>query len=302
MTFRVNKTKDYTVMSNHHLREKNMSLKAKGLLSWMLSNDDSWNYSIAGIVACCKENETAIESAIEELKQFGYLTVTKLMPNETESGRIEYVYDVHEIPQKQEKQEVGFLPLEIQPIENHPQRNTKERNTKEENNTILKNSTAEPSESNSDELPKRVSKRKLFMNDDFSEKEDKQVTTKTENKKMNLYQKCLLEIDAFTDDENLKNALKEYLSIRLKIQGEKRLLGVGQWKGMLRILGGLKGDKVAIVNRSIERGWASFFELNDYKYKNVANNNNKDKFAEGHGVKSVRPEDVEGGQFSGQIF
>ena len=139
------------------------------------------------------------------------------------------------------------------------------------------------------------------MNDDFSEKEDKEVT-KTENKKMNLYQKCLLEIESFTDDEELRNVLKEYLSIRLKIQGEKRLLGLGQWKGMLRILGGLKGDKVAIVNKSIERGWASFFELNDYKYKNVANNNNKDVFAEGHGVKSVRPEDVEGGRFSGQIF
>ena len=55
--FRINKTKNYTVMSNHHLREKKMSLKAKGLLSMMLSLPDDWNYSIAGLVSICKENE-----------------------------------------------------------------------------------------------------------------------------------------------------------------------------------------------------------------------------------------------------
>ena len=94
------------------------------------------------------------------------------------------------------------LPLKEQAgVKNYPSNNLSNIDNNI-NNTILKNSTAEPSESNSDELPKRVSKRKLFMNDDFSEKEDKQVTnkTKTENKKMNLYQKCLLDIDAFTDD------------------------------------------------------------------------------------------------------
>ena len=77
MIFRVEKTQNYTVMSNRHLREKNMSLKAKGLLSWMLSNDDDWDYSIAGIVANCKESEVAIKSALKELQEFGYLEVKK---------------------------------------------------------------------------------------------------------------------------------------------------------------------------------------------------------------------------------
>lgn len=110
---RVHKTKDYTVMSNTHFREREMSLKAKGLLSLMFSLPDNWDYSVAGLVAICKENETAINSTLKELKKFGYLSVTKLMPNETESGRIEYVYDIYETPAKIEN-----LPIEKQGVEN----------------------------------------------------------------------------------------------------------------------------------------------------------------------------------------
>ena len=112
---RVNKTKDYTVLSNHHLKNKNLSLKAKGLLSVMLSLPDDWDYSINGLSFICKENETAITSALDELKENGYLVVTKLMPNQTSSGRYEYLYDIYEQPlQKQEveKQGVEFLGLE----------------------------------------------------------------------------------------------------------------------------------------------------------------------------------------------
>lgn len=131
--FRVNKTKDFTVMSNHHLRDKSLSLKAKGLLSVMLSLPDSWDYSIAGLVAICKENETAIESALFELKKRGYITVTKQMPDTTQSGRIEYVYDIYETPRVEnqgvEKQGVENLPLENQAVENQGQLSTEESNT-----------------------------------------------------------------------------------------------------------------------------------------------------------------------------
>ena len=116
---RVNKTSDYTVMCNLHLREKEMSLKAKGLLSLMLSLPDDWDYSIAGLCSICKEETRAIESALAELKKFGYLFVTKRMPNETESGRIEYTYDIYERPQTKSelKQGVQKQPLEIQGVE-----------------------------------------------------------------------------------------------------------------------------------------------------------------------------------------
>ena len=128
---RINKTKDYTVMSNHHFKNKRLSLKAKGLLSQMLSLPDNWDYTIAGLCAINKENETAIKSALDELKECGYLVVSKLMPNQTDSGRIEYVYDIYEQPI--EKQGIENLPLEIQPVEKQRQLNIKELKTKKLN-------------------------------------------------------------------------------------------------------------------------------------------------------------------------
>lgn len=142
---RVNKTRDYTVLSNHHLRNKNLSLKAKGLLSVMFSLPESWDYSVIGLVAICKENETAIKSTLDELKANGYLKVTKLYPSQTKSGRYEYIYDIYEMPkqdsQKQgiEKQGVENLGLEFLGVENiglnkdTNKLNTKELNTNKEN-------------------------------------------------------------------------------------------------------------------------------------------------------------------------
>lgn len=135
--FKVEKTKDYTIMSNYHLKEKNMSLKAKGLLSVMLSLPEDWDYSISGLVAISLENETSIKSALSELKQFGYLEVIKLMPNESETGRIDYVYNIYEKPkQGGKKQEVENLPLENQPLEILAVENQGQLNT---NNKILNN-------------------------------------------------------------------------------------------------------------------------------------------------------------------
>ena len=68
--FKVNKNGNYTIMSNYHLKEKNMSLKAKGLLSLMLSLPEDWDYSINGLVAICKENETSLH-----LLTFGELRI-----------------------------------------------------------------------------------------------------------------------------------------------------------------------------------------------------------------------------------
>lgn len=129
--FKINKTKDYTIMSNTHLREKDMSLKAKGLLSIMLSLPEDWDYSISGLVAICKENETAITSTLNELKRFGYVVVNKIYPNKDNGGRIDYEYNIYEKPQKQkrEKQAVENLPLECQGIENQGQLNTNKQST-----------------------------------------------------------------------------------------------------------------------------------------------------------------------------
>lgn len=127
--FRVNKTSDFTVMSNVHLRDKGLSLKAKGLLSLILSLPDDWKYSIAGLAAISKEGESAIKTALDELTSAGYVVVGKVFPGESASGRIEYVYNIYETPKPQVKQGGDFLPLEILGLENRPQLNTEEQST-----------------------------------------------------------------------------------------------------------------------------------------------------------------------------
>ena len=150
MIFRVNKTSDYVVMSNRHFREKQMSLKAKGLLSEMLSLPDDWDYSIAGLAAINKESVTSIKTALAELQDFGYLIIERIYPDKSSSGRIEYVYNVYEYPQNQvvdnqpiekqevekqevEKQEVENQPLENQAVENHSQYNINNKNINNKN-------------------------------------------------------------------------------------------------------------------------------------------------------------------------
>lgn len=120
---RVHKNKNFTVMSNVHLRDMGLSLKAKGLLSLMLSLPDNWNYSIAGLCSICKENETAIKSTIKELKEKRYVIVDKKFPNETKSKKYEYVYNIFEEPQEEnqpvENQGVENLPIDNLQVENN---------------------------------------------------------------------------------------------------------------------------------------------------------------------------------------
>ena len=76
--FRIERTRDYTVMSNHHLRNANLSLKAKGLLSMMLSLPEDWNYTTRGLAKICKEGVDAIGAALRELEAAGYIVRHKL--------------------------------------------------------------------------------------------------------------------------------------------------------------------------------------------------------------------------------
>ena len=92
---RVEKTQNYTVMSNHHLRNKEMSLKAKGLMSLMLSLPPTWDYSIGGLVSICKESHTSIRSALKELEQNRYLIRERI---NNEKGYFTYEYTLYEIP------------------------------------------------------------------------------------------------------------------------------------------------------------------------------------------------------------
>lgn len=94
--FRINKTNNFTIMSNTHFKEKKMSLKAKGLLSLMLSLPDDWDYSIAGLAALSKDGKDSVMSALSELEKFGYLTRTKMVNSKGQFAGVEY--NIYENP------------------------------------------------------------------------------------------------------------------------------------------------------------------------------------------------------------
>lgn len=179
---RVHKNTDFTIMSNHHLRNLKLSLKAVGLMSKILGLPDGWNYSIAGLVKICKEGETAVRSALHELIDEKYVYVEKLPPNYSKSGRFEYVYHIYEIPygdmpnglecpelfiklreeaklnadsQDAEKQDTENLHLEIQGVENQGQLNTYISSTKELSTKKLNTTVSAPQKSSSKSQSKK---------------------------------------------------------------------------------------------------------------------------------------------------
>lgn len=143
---RVEKSKNYTIMSNTHLRDKELSLKAKGLLSVVLSLPDNWDYSLSGLSSICKESITAIRSAINELRDMGYAKVEKLYPDKSVGRKqIEYSYIFFESKQDIDCQDIENLHVDNLHIEDGMQINTDILSTDklntEEKNTDHKAST-----------------------------------------------------------------------------------------------------------------------------------------------------------------
>jgi len=93
--FKIEKSKDYTIISNYHLRDRNLSYKAKGLLSFMLSLPDDWDYSLAGLCSISKESRDGIRAILNELKEHHYLEIEKVRG---EKGYFEYNYLIYEKP------------------------------------------------------------------------------------------------------------------------------------------------------------------------------------------------------------
>lgn len=96
---RIEKSKNYTVMSNYHLRDKKLSLKAKGLMSYMLSLPEDWDYSIEGLSKTSLDKETSIKTTLKELEKNNYLTLKKIR---NAKGQWESIYTIYETPQKPE--------------------------------------------------------------------------------------------------------------------------------------------------------------------------------------------------------
>ena len=124
------KNREFVVMNNKFLREKRMSLKAKGLLAMCLALPDDWEYSINGLCAICKESQTSIRSALKELETFGHL---KRERKQNEKGQFIYEYVIYEIPY------AGFVYADNQQTdkahtENRRQQSNNRQTIKKQNN------------------------------------------------------------------------------------------------------------------------------------------------------------------------
>ena len=132
---RIEKTKNFTTMSNKHLRDENLSLKAKGLLSLMLSLPNNWDYSIVGLSKICVESINTINGIIHELEEHNYMQRKRIY----EKGKIkdwEYtIYEDNDLHLKNE--DIENQDIENLDIENCVQLNTNKTTNKEKLNTYI---------------------------------------------------------------------------------------------------------------------------------------------------------------------
>ena len=140
--FRVERTKGYTVMSNCHLRDQNLSLKAKGLLSMMLSLPEDWNFTTKGLAAICKEGTEAIGTGLKELEKAGYIHRRQTTDASGKFSTNEYV--IHEHPDQPEPS------LEKPSSENPPTDDPPTGNPSPENPTQLNTKKPSKERSNTD--------------------------------------------------------------------------------------------------------------------------------------------------------
>ena len=155
--FRVEKNNGYTVMSNHHLRNRALSLKAKGLLSQMLSLPEDWDYTLQGLARINRESIDAIRQAIRELEQAGYIQRSR---ERDEKGRLRGAdYVIFELPQP--------VPASVSPtLENPTLENPTQENPTLENPTLENPTLENPMQLNKDKLITEKQK-KEGLNTDF---------------------------------------------------------------------------------------------------------------------------------------
>lgn len=140
--FRVEKTRDYTVMANHHLRNTELSLKAKGLLSLMLSLPEEWDYTTKGLSRICKDGVDSICAGVRELEEHGYVVRERIRNPNGQLGAIEYTI----LEQPRTLEPARENPVQANPVLDDPvlgkpeQENPAQLNTyrtnKDESNTL----------------------------------------------------------------------------------------------------------------------------------------------------------------------
>ena len=134
--FRIEKTRDYTVMSNYHLRDTSLSLKAKGLLSLMLSLPENWDYTMKGLARICKDGIDSISGGIRELEAHGYLIRSRVRSANGQLGSIEYtILEQPKAPSPTQEKPIRENPVQANPMLDAPiQENPAKLNKEESSN------------------------------------------------------------------------------------------------------------------------------------------------------------------------
>ncbi len=138
--FRIEKTRDYTVMSNYHLRDMSLSLKAKGLLSLMLSLPENWDYTMKGLARICKDGIDSISGGIRELEAHGYLVRARVRGANGQLGSIEYtILEQPKAPSPTQEKPILENPVQANPMLDAPiQENPAQLNKEESSNYLSK--------------------------------------------------------------------------------------------------------------------------------------------------------------------
>ena len=287
---RVEKTKNYTVMSNYHLKDRNLSLKAQGLLSIILSLPDDWDYSVAGLVTIVKDGKSAVQSALRELEENDYVVRRRI---KDDKGRIlDWEYIIFEnpndnnIPEDERKsisspptdfQEVGNRDVDFRDVDGMSQPNTKKPNTKEK-------APAEPALSSIKSRRRDMISRSINTLDDSLESGkdiDKYEKSKKKSKSELEKEECLALFNKY--DDNIRDLLIEYFSFasdRKQADRENKDKVTSKpsiWEGKLKNLDNLvkEGyDCEKLIRQSLENRKYKFYPLateSNVAYKNNIN-------------------------------
>ena len=141
--FRIEKTRDYTVMSNYHLRDMSLSLKAKGLLSLMLSLPENWDYTMKGLARICKDGIDSISGGIRELEAHGYLIRARVRGANGQLGSIEYtILEQPKTPSPTQEKPIRENPVQanptlVTPVQEEPAQLNKDRSSNDPSRTDL---------------------------------------------------------------------------------------------------------------------------------------------------------------------
>lgn len=241
--FRVHKNDNYTVLSNYHFKEKEMTLKAKGLLSLMLSLPETWDYSVAGLVTLSKDGKDSVNAALKELEKFGYLKRSQAFnENGTFGG---YNYEIYESPNADVKTE---KPTTAKPKAEKP-------------------FTEKPSTENPQQLNKKQSSKKELNKNELSIQEER----KKESKKPTSYDFI---IDGRIFDDKVKNALYEFIKMRKLI---KKPLTDFALEKLIEKLYKMTYDadkQVEILENSILNNWQDIYKPKEAKKQQTQQGSN----------------------------